>query len=354
MPSWAFITRSRMSGFRIPAFWLITLIALSWLILISWLHWHLNFEQIDRKVIRMGYMPVVTNLSAPLLDYASSQGNGLRFEALKFSSFAEIGEAIRNGSIQAAFIIAPLAIVLHQQGAGVRIVYIGNRHESTLVYRKDLDVKSFADLAGKTIAVPMRFSGHNIAARRLAEKFGLTGNNLNIVEMNPPDMASALATGAIDAYFVGEPFAAKATQAGEAKVLHYVEQIWEGFICNLMVVRQDLIDDHPEWVKLLVQGAARAGYWARSHPGEAAEIASKYWNQPADFVEYMLTTPRDRIVYDRFTPKEDEIQFLADEMRRFKLLENTNISGLVEDRFAREADLDGITDLKSVLDLPKK
>ncbi|MBI4965243.1 MAG: ABC transporter substrate-binding protein [Desulfomonile tiedjei] len=347
--------RFRMSRFvHLPAFWLILFIALSWLVLISWLHWHYNFEHTDRQVIRMGYMPVVTNLAAPLLDYASRDGNGLRFEALKFSSFAEMGEAIRNGNIEAAFIIAPLAIVLHQQGAGVRIVYIGNRHESTLVYRKDLEVKSFADLAGKTIAVPMRFSGHNVATRRLAQEFGLFGNNLNIVEMNPPDMASALGTGGIDAYFVGEPFAAKAVHAGEAKVLHFVEEVWEGFICNLMIVRQDLIDKHPDMVESLVQGAARAGYWASSHPKEAAEIAAKYWNQPADFVEYVLTTPRGRIVYDRFTPKQDEIQFLADEMVRFKLLETANIAGLVEDKFAKSANLNGITDVRSIVDFPHK
>jgi NitT/TauT family transport system substrate-binding protein len=339
---------------HVPAFWLIVLFAGGWLILISWLHWSLNFEHPDRQVIRLGYMPVVTNLAAPLLDYASRDAKGLRFEALKFSSFAEMGEAIRNGDIQGAFIIAPLAVVLHQQDANVRIVYIGNRHESTLVYRKDLDVKSFADLAGKTIAVPMRYSGHNIATRRLAKECGLLGSNLNIVEMNPPDMAAALATGAIDAYFVGEPFAAKAVQAGEARVLHYVEQIWEGFICNLLIVRQDLIDRHPEWVESLVQGAARAGYWARSHPKEAAKIAAEYWNQPADFVEYVLTTPPDRTVYDRFTPKTDEIQLLADEMVRFKLLENSNISGLVDDRFAKSANLNGITDIGSIVDVPTK
>jgi NitT/TauT family transport system substrate-binding protein len=195
----------------------LTMVALGWLVLISWLHFHLNFETGGRTVVRMGYMPVVANLAAPLLDYVSKDGQGVRFEALKFSSFAEMGEALRNGHIQAAFIIAPLSIVLHQQKADVRVVYIGNRHESTLVYRKDLPVKTFADLAGKSIAVPMRYSGHNICARQLAEKFGLSGANLNIVEMNPPDMASALATGALDAYFVGEPFPAKSVCTGSRK-----------------------------------------------------------------------------------------------------------------------------------------
>jgi len=338
---------------RIPTAWRIGLIALAWLVLISWLHARLNFETGERPVVRMGYMPVITNLAAPLLDCASKEGTGLRFEAIKFSSFAEMGEALRNGHIQAGFIIAPLSIVLHQQGAGVRIVYVGNRHESTLVYRKDLNVKSFADLRGKTLAVPMRFSGHNIAARRLAEEYGVTGNDLKLVEMNPPDMPSALAAGALDAYFVGEPFAAKTVLGGESAVLYYEEQVWQGFICNLTLVTEEFIKEHPERVAALVQGAARAGYWARANPKEAALIAARYWNQPVELVEYALSTPPDRIVYDRFIPKEDEILFLADQMVKFKLIEKNDIAGLVDDSFAKKANLSGITDLESILHPPK-
>jgi NitT/TauT family transport system substrate-binding protein len=302
----------------------------------------------------MGYMPVITNMAAPLLDYASKDGTGIRFEALKFSSFAEMGESLRNGHIQAGFIIAPLSIVLHQQGADVKVIYIGNRHESTLVYRKDLNVKTFADLAGKSIAVPMRYSGHNIATRQLADKFGVTGSKLNIVEMNPPDMASALATGALDAYFVGEPFAAKTVLPGESKVLYYVEQVWPGFICNLLLVKKDFIDKYPQDVQLLVQAAARSGYWARNNPKEAAKIACEYWNQPENLVEYAMETPPNRIVFDQYTPKEEEMQYLADQMVRFDLLKKNDIKGLIDDRFAKKARVDGVTDFNSILNPPPK
>jgi NitT/TauT family transport system substrate-binding protein len=297
----------------------------------------------------MGYMPVIANLACPLLDYATKEGNGIRFEALKFSSFAEMGEAVRNGHIQAAFIIAPLSIVLKQQGAEVRVVYIGNRHESTLVIRKNLKAKDFGDLAGKKIAVPIRYSGHNLAIRRLAEQFQIRGAQLNIVEMNPPDMPSALATGSLDAYFVGEPFAAQTIRSGKSKVLYYVEQVWPGFICNLLLVRQDFINEHPDQVQMLEQGAARSGLWARGHIKEAAAITSRYWNQPVELVEFALERPGSRIVFDRFVPKQEELQFLADQMVRFKLLEQNNISGLVENKFALSSSVEGISDFKSIL-----
>lgn len=339
------------AGFlRIQLGWWVLIASMAWLILISGLHYWLNYDHGTRRVIHMGYMPVITNLAAPLLDFATQEGDGVRFNAIKFASFAEMGEALRNDKIQVAFIIAPLSIVLRQQGEDVKLILIGNRHESTFVTRKDLNITKFSDLRGKTVAVPMRFSGHNLSARLLMEKHALVGQ-IKIVEMNPPDMASALASGSLDAYYVGEPFAAQTLRSGHANLLFYCEEVWKYFICNLVIVRQSFIENDPEIVKLLVHAAARSGMWAKDHTKEAAAIAAKYWNQTPELVEYAMSTPPGRIVYDHFVPKEEEMQYMADVMVHLGLIENNDITGLVDDQFAKTAKLGGVTDLKSILDI---
>ena len=319
-----------------------------WLLLISILHFNLNFESTDRKVIKMGYMPVITNLAVPLLDYASKEGNGVRYKAMKYASFAEMAESLRNGEIDVAFMIAPLSIVLRQQGEDVKIVYIGNRHESTFVARKDLHVKTLHDLVGKTIAGPMRYSGHNISILDLIEKENLTGQ-INVVEMNPPDMAAALSAGSLDAYYVGEPFAAQTLMSGHSERVFYVEEVWDKFICNLAVVRNDLIQKDPKVVQHIVNSAARSGMWASKNPKEAVKIAAKYWNQPVKLLEYAFTTPKNRILYDKYIPKVNEMQEMAELMKKYSLLEQTNIEGLVDDQFAKSAKVDSVTDIKSIL-----
>jgi NitT/TauT family transport system substrate-binding protein len=180
------------------------------------------------------------------------------------------------------------------------------------------------------------------------ERYALEGK-INIVEMNPPDMPAALSAGSLDAYCVGEPFAAKALQRGDATRVHYVEEVWPDFICNLMIVKGTLIEQDPDLVRRLVAGAARAGLWARDHGEQAARIACQYWNQPLDLVQYALSTPAHRIRYDRFVPRVDEIQSLADWMRHFGLIAHNDVTGLVDDRFAREVDLSGIADWESIL-----
>jgi len=334
---------------RMPGTLRAGLIAIAWLVLISMLHYWVNRDSGGRPLVRMGYMPVITNLAAPLLDYASREGEGVRFSAVKFASFAEMGEALRNGNIEAAFIIAPLSIVLRQQGEDVKVVYIGNRHESTLVVRADLDATKIDDLTGRTVAVPMRFSGHNLSIRQLAEEHGLSGK-IKVVEMNPPDMPAALISGALDAYYVGEPFAAKALQNGNAKSLFYVEDVWPNFICNVMLVKQSFIDAHPELVRKLVQGAARSGMWAKNNLSAAAEIAASYWNQSPELVKYALTNPsKDRVVFERFLPQPEELHHMAKLMVRYGLTQTDKIDGLVEDRFAKEASTLGIEGSETIL-----
>lgn len=325
------------------------LVFLIWLVLISWLHYRLNDRPTDRPVVRMGYMPVVTNLAAPLLDYVSRHHSGVRFKAVKFASFADMAEALHNGGIQAAFIIAPLAVALRQQGEDVKVVLIGNRHESTLVAKKSLHAKRLEDLVGHTIAVPMRFSGHYLCLMKMMAEKGLEGK-IRIVEMDPPDMASALASGSLDAYFVGEPFAEQTVLSGDADVVAYVRSLWPNFICNLVLVKNSWLKANPTLARKLVETAARSGIWASRHPDEAARIAASYWNQSVKLVRHVLTVPKGRVIYDRFVPKTKELQQIADLMVRFKLIRNADIKGLVDDRLALATPLDGIDDdLNSIL-----
>jgi NitT/TauT family transport system substrate-binding protein len=308
----------------------------------------LNNQPMNQRIVRMGYMPVVTNLAAPLLDYVSRHGSGVHFEAVKFSSFAEMAEALRNDSIQAAFIIAPLAVVLRQQGVDVKVVLIGNRHESTLVARKTLNAKRLEDLSGRTIAVPMRYSGHNLCLLKMIEEKGL-GGKIRVVEMNPPDMASALTSGALDAYFVGEPFAAQTVLSGDADVVDYVESLWPGFYLQSRACEKQL--DRRQSVRCPKTGrdGGRSGSGPAAIPMRRPGSHPVTGTSPLKLVRHALTTPSGRVVYDRFVPKTAEIQTMADLMVRYDLDRQADITGLVDNRFALAASIDGIDDLDSIL-----
>lgn len=325
----AFLPKS--SAYRIG------LSAVAWLAVIAALHLYLNGEGHSGDIVRMGYMPVVTNLAAPLADYVT-RGDTLHFEAVKFSSFSDMGEAFRSGAIQAAFIIAPLAIRLFQQGTPLKIVYIGNRNESTLVMRAGLEVKLPSDLAGKTIAVPIKYSGHFLALKRYLRNHHLEHAGVNIVEVPPPDMPAALASSQIDGYFVGEPFASEAIATGIGKRFLDVESVWPQFICNVLIVRTELIEAHPQRVRELVATAAGSGLWAKTHVKEAVKISSSYWGMEPHIIEYAFSHPPGRFRFDLYVPVPGEIEAMVRQMRLDGLIGGpVDVGAMVEDRFAKAA-----------------
>ncbi len=214
--------------------------------------------------------------------------------------------------------------------------------------KKELAVNNLADLQGHTIAVPLRFSGHNLALRSMLAEEGISGA-VDIVEMNPPDMAAALSSGALDAYFVGEPFAAQTLWNGNANLVFRAEEKCPGFICNLLVTRESFIRKNRETVAKMVEGAVRSGSWARNNPHKAAAIAANYWSQAPELIYYALTTPADRIDYDKYIPHVAEMEHMAMQMQRFGLSQSFAVDGLVNDEFARQANNGKVSSLADIL-----
>jgi len=203
--------------------------------------------------------------------------------------------------------IAPLAMKLREQGVPIKIVYLGHRDGSTLMVRNDLPAKDLRDLRGKTFAIPSKYSNQYLVVRKLMEDQGVGPDEINFVEMPPPDMPGALAVKAIDAYFVGEPHAAKAELDGSGRVLYHAKDIWPGFISCVLVVHERLIRERPEVVRDLVRGIAESGEWAENHRLEAAQVAAPYFRQDEKVVRYVLTQPPDRVSYRMLTPTDEDL-----------------------------------------------
>ena len=65
-----------------------------------------------------------------------------------FQGFPEIKEALISNKVQAAFIVAPMAIALKAQGVPIKVVYLGHRYGSALVVQKDGPIKNVRRYAG--------------------------------------------------------------------------------------------------------------------------------------------------------------------------------------------------------------
>ena len=276
-----------MHIFRSPgARWIIGAVAFIVLLgVLRYRPWHYGFGSGNaaREQLTVGFLPVTCHLTCPVTDYATRTSGTTRFQSQLFMDFPTMAETMKAGRLEATFMIAPLAMKLREQG-----------------------------LRGRTIAVPSKYSNQYLVLHKLMDDQGVAPEEIRFIEMQPPDMPGALATKAIDAYFVGEPYPARAQLDGTGRVLYFAKDIWPHFISCVLVAHEKLIQERPAVVRDLVRGIAQSGAWADDHRLEAATIAAPYFWQEEKLLRFVLTEPPDRVSYRMLTPTDAELTKIRD------------------------------------------
>jgi NitT/TauT family transport system substrate-binding protein len=259
-----------------------------------------------------------------------------------FQGFPEIKEALISNRVQAGFLVAPLAVALRSQGVPIKIVYLGHRYGSAAVVKKGGPVKTVADLKGRTLAIPSRFSDERLLLLRALEQHGVRPADVRIVEMPPPEVSAALASGAIDGFVMGEPFPSQAEMGGHGRVLFHAREYWPDYLSCVLVVRDDVIARRPEAVQVLVDGIARSGLWLDEGQDEreyAADFVGRYYyNQPPSLLKWALTRPLDRVRFHPLMPRRDDLELVTRLMRDHGLIDKPiAFEEYVDPRFAEGA-----------------
>lgn len=301
---------------------------LVWAAAITAAHLWLNFDWSaawndrlppNKRKLNVAFIPVTCHLTCPVTDFISRFSiDGNIFLPRMFQGFPEIKEALIADRMQVGFLVAPMAIALRAQGVPIKIVYLGHRYGSAVVVRKDGPIHSVRDLAGRTIAIPSRFSDERLIVFKALKQNGMSGADVHMVEMSPPDVAGALAAGAIDAFSMGEPYPSQAELGGFGRILFQAREYWPDYMSCVVVVRQDVIDKRPDAVQVLVDGIARSGLWldeGRPHREHAADFVSRYYfRQRPEVLRHALTEPLDRVIYTRLSPRKADFDMVRDLM----------------------------------------
>jgi NitT/TauT family transport system substrate-binding protein len=207
----------------------------------------------------------------------------------------------------------------------------------------DSRYRKFRDLVGKTIAIPSRFAVDFIFLRKMLAKEGMSDKDVRIVEMAPPDMPAALFAKSVDAYCTGEPFGAAAQRAGYAVPLRMTRDEWPSYICCVLTVRQELIDQNPGLVQDLVNYVQGAGHWLDAEPAHrtrAAQLASgnKYFNQDPATLQFVMENPTDRVTYgDLRMVKEEFDDLMQLSLQAGTLKSSVGFDRYTDDRFVKAA-----------------
>jgi NitT/TauT family transport system substrate-binding protein len=305
----------------------------------------------DPNTLVVGGLPVTCNLTLPVACVARDLMNDalppadprISFQYSKYNGWPEIKESLMAGRISAAYMLAPLVMDLADKKIPVKIVSLGHRSGAVIMVRTESPYQTFRQLAGKRIAIPSRFAVDLLYLRKMLAKEDMTVEEIELVEMPPPDMPAALYADAVDAYCTGEPFGAAAEKAGYARPLSMTRDEWPKYICCVLTVREELIKSKPELVQALVNQVLGAGAWLDNHKtnrNKAADIAAgrEFFNQDPSIIKYVMENPSDRVTYGDLNMIRAEFEELMElSMQAGTISHPIAYETYVDERFARQA-----------------
>lgn len=298
---------------------------------------------VSTEQFKIGFLPVTCHLTCPVTDFINTQQTGHgTFEPVRFNSWPELKEAYLAGHTPATFILVPMAIALREQGVKIRIVYLGHRDGTAVMVHKDSQIRRMEDLRGKRIAVPNRYSNQRLIFFRALKSVGMKIEDINLVEMPPPDMPAALYSKSVDAICSGEPFMGQTELDGYGRVLWLTKDVWPNFISCALVVREDVIATRRPEVQALVDGIAKSGKWldkSMDNRMSAAQFVSKnYYMQDPRLLSFVLSKPPDRVKYTQLSPLKPDFQEIEVLGRESGVLKGTaHFEDYVDPTFAEAA-----------------
>ncbi|NTU58767.1 MAG: ABC transporter substrate-binding protein [Chlorobiaceae bacterium] len=285
--------------------------------------------------LKIGYLPITDHLL--LIAAFREQFKNLTIQPVRFSSWPENAEALKSGAIDGSFLLTPMSLALREKGIPIRVVLLGHRNGSAITVKNSGEINRIEDLKGKTIAVPSQFSTHNILLRKILAERGLdAARDVRIIDMPPPEMVIALASGRINGYIVAEPFGAQAEAQHVGKVLMLSKDIWPNHICCVLNLRENVIRSYPEAVQELVGGLSRTASFIEANPVQAATESQRLLGQKPQIVETVLTSPKDRLTFNNLAPDLADFSATRNLMVKFGLPgSKADLGGYIDDSFAK-------------------
>jgi NitT/TauT family transport system substrate-binding protein len=271
----------------------------------------------EKSIIKIAYLPLTHAIpvfeTAELL--AQKEDSTIQIELVKFGSWPELLDALNSGRVDGASVLIELAMKARSQGIGLKAVALGHRDGNAVIVANDIN--SVADLKGKKFAIPHRLSSHNILLNEMLTKNGMTIEDVEVVELPPAEMPSALAGGQISGYSVAEPFGAKAVALGIGKSLYQSSDLWEDSLCCGLIVREEFINNNPEVANAFATEYIEAGNQLTE--ATANDVAKKYLTVEQDVIDLSLQW----ISFKDLVITRESYDLLVEKMKNFAISDTT-------------------------------
>jgi two-component system, oxyanion-binding sensor len=266
----------------------------------------------SRKVLNCGYVPLVD--CAPLIiarELGFAAEEGLELNLIRQPSWSALRDMLALGHLEAAQMLSPMPVAMSLGLGGLAApidTLMGLSANGTVFglstkLAQELGTVRFGDpqalLSALTrqmrkplrVGVPFPFSMH----RLLLSYWTACAPDLvvEVVTVPPPRMATAVAEGHVDAFWVGEPWGSAIVGGGVGSIVMAGRHVWGFAPEKVLAARHDWIADNPDTTCQLMRAVYQAARWldVENNKPLAVEILgrSEHLNLSHEVIEPAVT-----------------------------------------------------------------
>lgn len=240
----------------------------------------------DLIEVSAGYVSGVDQMGLPAaLDLGFFEDHGLDVEIVDpFPTGVDALTALEAGEVQFTQVGTPsFGAIL----GGMDVVYLGNYSGSAaqkgidetiaVVAHADsgIDPDDLSTVEGTRIGVSIGSINH-LYVLGMLESVGLAPDDVELVNLPPPDMPVSLETQSVDAISIWDPWPIIALNDVEGS---FQVSRGDGFLAYIgyIVALRDFVEENPDIVERFLAARAEADLWVRENPEEAADIVVRWF-----------------------------------------------------------------------------
>jgi NitT/TauT family transport system substrate-binding protein len=231
----------------------------------------------EMATVRQGYqtnmwgMPTYYLLRSGLL-----QKHGVKFEEFAVPSGNLTMQQMVARQVDMGTYAGPSFIIGNSKGGLVaiaKIEYVGKT--ARVLARKELGIKTVAELRGKKVANQTGSSTGNIFVDQIATKAGLHKGDYQEIRMNVNDMVAAMAAKTVDAMVNVEPYNAIAESEGLAISISDFYDFDK--LPVFMAATPEFVDKNPDTVVAYLKAWLEVEKDFKNHPDKVSEVIYSFY-----------------------------------------------------------------------------
>jgi chemotaxis signal transduction protein/ABC-type nitrate/sulfonate/bicarbonate transport system substrate-binding protein len=275
--------------------------------------------------LRVAHIQITDHLVLGVLKHWITSGKvtpeHFELETQCMAGWNPVQEALDKGTVDAACILAPIAMDLFNYGVPLKLVLFAHRSGSIFVRSKQGDyVEPYQNFfKQRSVLLPHKMSVHHMLTHMFFKGIGLNASldkgddiDVNLEVVAPINMPPFLKDNAnACGFMVAEPIGTKAIAAGIGEQQFLSHKLWQNHPCCVVTVRDDFAEAHQQAVYELTNLLVKAGTFIAERPDSASEIAvdfldpDKKLGLKSSILRNVLMEPEGIKTNDLYPSKDD-------------------------------------------------